>query len=1010
MKRGTSEENDNPDAEDEEGLKQIFATFIPTNTTNIVKVTQVMSLLIYALFPGDSVQDLAKSFRYYPKSDLNDYEPTRCIKLSCILRFIQGVMAVLAALILVLTSRTVMDIILNFTALNSISGIDDTTFALAEAGVFGPEFKKETDYVKNKDLPVRVYRKTKHVIYWKVMASIFVCFVAVLCFVMAAQHSTNIWITTTFRVQFQETQFKEYSGCFHIDARSNSFHRYTYGSMSKTKNNTSFGYCRDERFWVFWENDPDNVTSNACDVIDPIAHSMKTNDHDISTSFDFPWLFPISNTPFDLFFFDSLEEDELSCNRSLEDGKCDTAFNERSYNYDGGDCCAPTCHKPLCGKDGLSRVFDVDEGGDGFQDCQNPNMLPVTIHINNMSSPREQHIANVDQSWFINNLVNETKWRTEPPIPPLCNLVCNGQEVLTVYITQSMLKNSHSVKIEDGASCELTVLSTGGEYKVVEGANADFADPIWYINYTIFHVENIDAEDQIQILTQSSSEVSTVNFHRIPTCYIEKLRSHVDVPSIYTGSSPSNDAIRWLMEDPTDNSVCQENTFIERYVLANMLIDMKGSEPLLSYDNQCSWSSVTCLRGQATHLALRSKDLQGRLPSEIGLLNELKELDIANNNISSITSRLGLLTNLQDIYIADNMVASLPSEIGLLSNLKHLSFSSNNIEIIPDELGSLENIFGIYGNKNAISSIPTSIGLMASLGEFYVAFNNISSLPTEIGLLKNMLKIQFDGNILTSLVTEMGLMESLLQFSATSNQISIIPTEIGMMKGLLTLKLGENQISRIPTEIGSLTNLSEIIISNNKISRIPTEIGSLSEKLQKLWIFGNNLTSFPNELYMLSNLRDLYYGANDIPIMATELGLLTSLQYLQFSDTLVSTIPSEIGLLTNLKEFYSSRNKVSSIPSEFGSLTSMRYLYFSDNSITSVTSEIGLMTSLELLILNGNGISSIPSEIGLLTNLEKFSIYGNKLTNDDIPDDVKELCFSDTLNCDFGFDLRNRRE
>lgn len=998
MKRGTSEENDNPDAEEKEGIMKTFATFIPANTQQIVKVTQVLSLMIYAGFPEDSVLDLVKAFRYYPKSELENHEPTRCIKLACILRGLQGIMAILAALILVMTSRTVIDIILNFTALNSISAIDDTTFALANEGVFGPAFKRESDYIKNKDLPVRVYRKTKHVIYWKVMGSIAVFFIAVFVLVVSAQRSTNIWITPTFRVQFEETLYKRFSGCFRIDGRSYDFNRFTYRGMSRNNNKTSFGYCRDERFWKFWDNDKYD-TSDPCDEnIDAIAHSIKTNDHDISTAFDFQWYFPVSNNQFKLFFFDSYNEDDLYCDLQLGDGICDTEFNRRGYNYDGGDCCSSTCDKPLCNKDGLTNVFGIaNTAGDGYQECKNPDAHSIIIQINNMTSNRHEPFTITPENLFTDLYRNETKWRGETPVDPICDLVCNGKEVLSVFITKSMEKNSQIVKIEDGAKCTFTVRNeTGTDMRIWEGLN--WNDPIWYVDYTIFHQ---DEDVEMEILTQSSSEASIVNFQRIPKCYFDVLGDKAIIS--YAASSTSFGAIRWLMEDHTLNSDCEDQTFLERYALANVLINMNGLK-LLSYDNQCSWKpSVSCIRGNADILAVRHNELEGSLPTEIALLSELRQFDIANNKIVSIPSEVGLLSKLEDIYMADNQLTSIPSEIGHLDKLVHLSFSKNSISMIPDEIFVLKDLFGLYGGTNRLQSIPTSIGLMSGLEELFIDGNYFSSLPTEIGLLTNMRKINLNSNQLTSLVTEFGLMERLISLQVRWNDIQIIPTEIGKMKALENLGLESNKnLSEIPTEIGLLQRLDTLAVNLCNLTSFPTEIGLLS-KLTDLITWENKLASLPTEIGLLSKLKVFNIGQNNLSTIPTEIGLLTSLTSITLSDNTLSALPSEIGLVRNLEYLSLSRNKIlKSIPSTFWSLNNMRVLYLPVNNISSISSEIGMMTNLKTLSLAENIISSIPSEIGMLTNLELLNLHGNIFTYNDVPDEVKELCFDDTVVCTFG--------
>ena len=62
----------------------------------------------------------------FPRFDTanNDDDKTRRMIFSCILRFIQGGMAIFSSFILIVNSSNVIEIILNFTAVNFISNID----------------------------------------------------------------------------------------------------------------------------------------------------------------------------------------------------------------------------------------------------------------------------------------------------------------------------------------------------------------------------------------------------------------------------------------------------------------------------------------------------------------------------------------------------------------------------------------------------------------------------------------------------------------------------------------------------------------------------------------------------------------------------------------------------------------------------------------------------------------------------------------------------------------------
>ena len=121
-----------------------FLQFIPSNSKEVIRVSQVITLMTYTLFPDASLMDVFRTYQYWPSfSEATKDDPVYCMILSCILRGFQGYLATMAVFLVVITTPSVVDIILNFTALSFISSLDDEAFALVKSGVFGPELRKE---------------------------------------------------------------------------------------------------------------------------------------------------------------------------------------------------------------------------------------------------------------------------------------------------------------------------------------------------------------------------------------------------------------------------------------------------------------------------------------------------------------------------------------------------------------------------------------------------------------------------------------------------------------------------------------------------------------------------------------------------------------------------------------------------------------------------------------------------------------------------------------------------
>ena len=88
------------------------------NNIYIVFVSQIQSLIT-------TLTILCTAVETFPRFDTATIDDkTRRILFSCLLRFIQGSMAIFSSFVLVVNSSNVIEIILNFTAVNFISNID----------------------------------------------------------------------------------------------------------------------------------------------------------------------------------------------------------------------------------------------------------------------------------------------------------------------------------------------------------------------------------------------------------------------------------------------------------------------------------------------------------------------------------------------------------------------------------------------------------------------------------------------------------------------------------------------------------------------------------------------------------------------------------------------------------------------------------------------------------------------------------------------------------------------
>ncbi len=96
-------------------------------------------------------------------------------------------------------------------------------------------------------------------------------------------------------------------------------------------------------------------------------------------------------------------------------------------------------------------------------------------------------------------------------------------------------------------------------------------------------------------------------------------------------------------------------------------------------------------REEIETLDLSSNLLEGSLQAEVRNLQNLRVLDLSNNQFTGVPAEVGQLSRLEVLDLSNNRLTGLPYEIGNLSNLKLLNLSGNNysaadLEIIKSKL------------------------------------------------------------------------------------------------------------------------------------------------------------------------------------------------------------------------------------------------------------------------------------------------------------------------------------
>jgi len=246
--------------------------------------------------------------------------------------------------------------------------------------------------------------------------------------------------------------------------------------------------------------------------------------------------------------------------------------------------------------------------------------------------------------------------------------------------------------------------------------------------------------------------------------------------------------------------------------------------------NPCLWRGVSCNITAVESLVVNNIDLEGTIPSSLGILTQLTRLDLSYNKLAgTIPTSLGLLSNMQWLNVGNNhLTSSIPSSLGYLTNMNTISLFYNSLtSSIPPSFTmlstSMEN-FNVYGNS-LTSKIPAYLGLYVKAIGFELQNNYFtSSIPSQICDLRSVQYLRVDYNLLTSSIPScIGLMNSLEYFNMDHNVITgTVPETFKYFQNLKFIILSNNKLTgKAPEFLCSQSMLTGIYLANNTFECVP---------------------------------------------------------------------------------------------------------------------------------------------------------------------------------------------
>ncbi|KAH9301532.1 hypothetical protein KI387_013115 [Taxus chinensis] len=260
---------------------------------------------------------------------------------------------------------------------------------------------------------------------------------------------------------------------------------------------------------------------------------------------------------------------------------------------------------------------------------------------------------------------------------------------------------------------------------------------------------------------------------------------------------------------------------------------------------------------EETVLDLTSWHLQDL--EEVELVEQLTEIDLSANRLTSLDSRISQLRRLKKLCLRQNLFtdhALQPLSLWpAISALQELVLRDNKLTRIPD-VSTFKDLVIFDVSFNEISSLKGMSDVSPTLKELYLSKNNLNKIE-ELGHLHQLRILELGSN---SLRIMEGLQNMTLLQELWLGRNRIRSVELCGLKSLIKISLQSNRLTSM-FGFQDCISLEELYLSHNGISKM--EGLSTLVNLRVLDVSSNKLTAIMG-IENLVRLEDLWLNDNQI--------------------------------------------------------------------------------------------------------------------------------------------------
>src|SRR5690242_13571212 len=175
---------------------------------------------------------------------------------------------------------------------------------------------------------------------------------------------------------------------------------------------------------------------------------------------------------------------------------------------------------------------------------------------------------------------------------------------------------------------------------------------------------------------------------------------------------------------------------------------------------------------------------------------------------------------------------------------------------------------------------------------------------------------------------------------------------------------------------GQLAGTRRLDLRGCGLTAFPREVFDLAETLEILDLSGNALSSLPDDLHRLAQLRVLFCSDNPFTEMPVALGRCARLDMVAFKANRIRSVAAE-SLPPRLRWLILTDNQIESLPAELGNRPRLQKLMLAGNRLRALPPEMAAWQALELVRISANAFDALPPWLLTLPRLSWLAFSGN---------------------------------